>query len=64
MSDQEFGMVFILMPLLADMNQEGASCVPLLNCTTNALDVLGLQKLIISAQHANIEVNIEYAVER
>ena len=57
-------MVLILMPLHAGMNQEGGSCVPLLNCTTDALDVLELQKLIISAQHANIEVNIEYAVER
>ena len=46
------------------MNQEGANCVPLLKCTTDALDVLELQKLIISTQHANIELNIEYAVKR
>ena len=57
-------MVFILMPLHADMNQEGAGCVSLLNCTTDALDVLELQKSIISAQHANMGVNIEYAVTR
>ena len=57
-------MVFILMPLHADMDQEGASCVSLLNCTTNAVDMSELQKFIISAQHANMEVNIEYAVKR
>ena len=57
-------MVFILMPLHADMNQEGASVVPLLQCTRDTLNVLQLQKLIISAQHANIKVNTKYAVER
>ena len=46
------------------MNQGGADCIPLLRCTTNALDELELQKHIISTQHANIEVNIEYAVKR
>ena len=45
------------------MNQEGADCVPLLRCTTDALDGWELQKLIISTQHANIELNIEYAVK-
>ena len=46
------------------MNQEGANCVPLLRCTTDALDGLELQKLIISTQYANIELNIEYTVKR
>ena len=46
------------------MNQEGANCAALLKCTTDALDRLELQKLIISTQHANIELNIEYAVKR
>ena len=57
-------MVFILMPLHAGMNQEGANCVPLLRCTTNALDGLELQKLILSGMQANLRVNIEYAVKR
>ena len=46
------------------MNQEGANCVQLLRCTTDALDGVELQKLIISTQHANIELNVEYAVKR
>ena len=45
------------------MNQESADCVPLLRCTTDALDELELQKLIISTQHANIKLNIEYAIK-
>ena len=45
------------------MNEEDANCVPLLRCTTDALDGLELQKLIVSTQHANIELNIEYAVK-
>ena len=58
-------MVFILLPLHADMNQGGADCTPLLRCTTDALDGLALQKLIISgAMQANIRLNIEYAVKR
>ena len=46
------------------MQQEGADCVPLLRCTADALDGLELQKLIISTQHANIKLNIEYAVKK
>ena len=57
-------MLFILMPLYAGMNQEGANCVPLLRCTVDALDGLTLQKLIISGMQANLRVNIEYAVKR
>ena len=63
-SDQKFGMVFILIHLHADMNHGGADCTPLLRCTTAALDKLELEKLIISAMQVNIRVNIEYAVKR
>ena len=46
------------------MNQEGADCTALLRSTSDALDVEELQKLVISAQQANIVLNIEYAVKR
>jgi len=46
------------------MNQEGANCGPLLRCTTEALDEVELQKLVISTQQVNIHLNIEYAVMR
>ena len=46
------------------MNEEGSNCTLLIRCTTEALDGVELQKLIISTQHANIELNIEYAVKR
>ena len=46
------------------MNQDGADCTPLLRCTSNALDEVELQKLVISTQQANIVLNIEYAVKR
>ena len=46
------------------MNQEGADCLSLLRCTTDALDGLELQKLIISTQQVNIRLNMEYAVKR
>ena len=45
-----------------DMNQEGADCTPLVKCTTNALNEVEQQRLIISAQQVNIVLNIEYAV--
>ncbi|KAL4077785.1 hypothetical protein J3A83DRAFT_4087142 [Scleroderma citrinum] len=48
---------------LASMNDNGADCNPLLRCTTNALDELELQKLVISTQQVNITLNIEYAVK-
>ena len=44
------------------MNQEGADCTPLVRCTTNALNKVEQQKLIISAQQVNIVLNIEYAI--
>ena len=46
------------------MNKEGADCGPLLRCTTDALDEVELQKLVISTQQVNIDLNIEYAVKR
>ncbi|KIM68537.1 hypothetical protein SCLCIDRAFT_105948, partial [Scleroderma citrinum Foug A] len=48
---------------MACMNQEGADCGPLLRCTTEALDDMELQKLVISTQQVNISLNIEYAVK-
>ncbi|KAL4073033.1 hypothetical protein V8B97DRAFT_2109478 [Scleroderma yunnanense] len=49
---------------LASMNQEDADCNPLLRCTTDALDEVELQKLVVSTQQINIILNIEYAVKR
>ena len=46
------------------MNLEGADCGLLLGCTTDALDEVALQKLVISTQKANIVLNIEYSVKR
>ena len=46
------------------MNQEGADCGSLLRCTTDALDKVELQKLVISTQQANIVLNIEYSVKQ
>ena len=46
------------------MNQEGADCDSLLRCSTDALNEVELQKLVISTQQANIVLNIEYAVKQ
>ena len=46
------------------MDQEGANCNLLIRCTTDALDGVELQKLIISTQQTNIALNIEYTVTR
>ena len=46
------------------MNKRGADCTPLLNCTLDALDMVELQKLVLSTQQVNIVLNIEYAVKR
>ncbi|KAL4066379.1 P-loop containing nucleoside triphosphate hydrolase protein [Scleroderma yunnanense] len=48
---------------LASMNEDHGDCNPLLRCTTNALDEVELQKLVISTQQVNIVLNIEYAVK-
>ena len=44
------------------MQEEAADCVPLIRCTTNALDEVELQKLVVSAQQVNFDLNIEFAV--
>ena len=46
------------------MNQEGADCGSLLRCTTDTLDEVELQKLVISTLQANIALNIEYSVKQ
>ena len=44
------------------MNRADADCDPLIQCTTNALHEVGLQKLVLSAQQVNFDLSIEYAV--
>ena len=44
------------------MNKKAADCEPLIRCTTNALDEVELQKLVVSAQQVNFDLNIEWAV--
>ena len=46
------------------MNEEHADCGSLLRCTTDALDEVELQKLVISTLQTNIGVNIEYSVKQ
>ena len=48
--------------LYEGMNKETADCEPLIRCTTNALDEVELQKLVVSAQQVNFNLNIEMAV--
>ncbi|KAL4076927.1 hypothetical protein V8B97DRAFT_2021613 [Scleroderma yunnanense] len=45
------------------MNKVNADCDPLLRCTTNALNDMELQQLVISTQQVNFNLNIEYAVK-
>ncbi|KAL4071192.1 hypothetical protein V8B97DRAFT_2024071 [Scleroderma yunnanense] len=45
------------------INKVNADCVPLLRCTTNALNDMELQQLVISTQQVNINLNIEYAIK-
>ncbi|KAL4067498.1 hypothetical protein V8B97DRAFT_1873691, partial [Scleroderma yunnanense] len=45
------------------MNKVNADCGPLLRCTTNALDDMELQQLVISTQQVNFNLNIEYAIK-
>ena len=57
------GIIFTLIKHLnAAMNQHGADCEVLLKCTTDALDTVQLQKLLVSTQQISINLNIEYAV--
>ncbi|KAL4075175.1 hypothetical protein V8B97DRAFT_1896760 [Scleroderma yunnanense] len=48
---------------LSGMNKANADCDPLLRCTTNALDDVELQQLMISTQQVNFNLNIEYAIK-
>ncbi|KIM62743.1 hypothetical protein SCLCIDRAFT_1214852 [Scleroderma citrinum Foug A] len=48
---------------LGGMNKEDADCDALIRCTTNALDKIELQKLVVSAQQVNFDLNIEFAVQ-
>jgi len=45
------------------MHQGDADCGPLIRCTTNALDEVELQKLVVSAQQVNFDLNIEFAIK-
>ena len=45
------------------MNCDDANCEVLLRCTTDALDVMELQKLLVSTQQISIDLNIEYAIK-
>ena len=57
-------MVSIL-TLLFDggMNRESGDCDALIRCTTNALDDVELQKLVVSAQQVNFQLNIEFGAK-
>jgi len=48
--------------LYVGMNKETADCGPLISCTTNALDEVELQKLVVSAQQVNFNLNIEFSI--
>ena len=43
------------------MNAKNGDSEPLIRCTINALDDVELQKLVVSAQQINFDLNIEYA---
>jgi len=59
-----FRSTLVLTSLIhAGMNEANADCDPLLRCTTNALDDIELQHLVISAQQVNFNLNIEYAIK-
>ncbi|KAL4076517.1 hypothetical protein V8B97DRAFT_1866918 [Scleroderma yunnanense] len=49
---------------LGNMNKDNADCNPLLRCTTNALDSIELQQLLISTQQTNLVLNIECVIEK
>ncbi|KAG6331379.1 hypothetical protein ID866_7712 [Astraeus odoratus] len=44
--------------------QSGDQCTKIITCTANALDNDALQKLLISTQQVNLELNIKYALQR
>ena len=47
--------------LYEGMNKEATDCEPLIRCTIIALDEVELQKLVVSAQQVNFDMNIELA---
>ncbi|KAI5986554.1 hypothetical protein EDC04DRAFT_2913285 [Pisolithus marmoratus] len=49
---------------LRRMHEERADCTALIQCTANALNEEGLQRLLISTQQSSIALCIEYAVYR
>ncbi|KAI6016094.1 GTP-binding protein [Pisolithus microcarpus] len=46
------------------MQEEGADCMALVQCTTNAVNEEGLQRLLISTQKSSIALCVEYAVRK
>ncbi|KAI5988452.1 hypothetical protein EDC04DRAFT_3078481 [Pisolithus marmoratus] len=46
------------------MNEQTADCSALMQCTTNALDEEGLQRVLVSTQQSSIALCIEYAVKK
>jgi len=57
-----FSVSMLMVLFYGGMNREGADCDPLIRCTTSALDGVELQKLVISAQQINFDLNIEFAI--
>ncbi|KAG6331949.1 hypothetical protein ID866_7138 [Astraeus odoratus] len=51
---------------LARMNEVESvdQCTKLIMCTSDALDTIALQKLLISTQQTNMSINIEYALKQ
>ncbi|KAG6331695.1 hypothetical protein ID866_7394, partial [Astraeus odoratus] len=49
---------------LAGMNKKEGDCTNLLKCTTDTLDTEALQLLLVSTQETNIQLCIEWAVQR
>ncbi|KAI6099311.1 hypothetical protein EV401DRAFT_1878531, partial [Pisolithus croceorrhizus] len=47
---------------LTGMQKSDAECTPLLTCTANALKEEGLQQLLISTQHSNLELCMKFAI--
>ncbi|KIK20986.1 hypothetical protein PISMIDRAFT_681814, partial [Pisolithus microcarpus 441] len=46
------------------MHEEGADCTRLVECTTNAMNEEGLQRLLVSTQQSSVALCIEYAVKK
>ncbi|KAL4079845.1 P-loop containing nucleoside triphosphate hydrolase protein [Scleroderma yunnanense] len=57
------GGLLLTSPIHEGMNKVNADCDSLLRCTTNALNDMELQQLVISTQQVNFNLNIEYAIK-